>query len=83
MMLSLYSAMTFPHTTLSLALTAFLVLIISFQSDIGESVVVVYTPPLYNNVNNHVVLLFTKLIDFLVHLFLSCRAIRCINLNLI
>jgi hypothetical protein len=49
MMLSLYSAMTFPHTILSLALTAFLVLIISFQSDIGEPVVVVYMPP-HNNV---------------------------------
>ena len=44
MMLSLYSAMTFPHTTLSLALTAFFVLIISFQSEIGESIAVAYIP---------------------------------------
>ena len=40
MILSLYSAITFPHTILSLALTGFLVLIISLQSDIDESVVV-------------------------------------------
>ena len=50
MMLSLYSAMTFPHTTLSLALTAFFVLIISFQSAIGESVAVAYIFPPHNNI---------------------------------
>jgi hypothetical protein len=50
MMLSLYSAMTFPHTTLSLALTAFFVLIISFQSEIGESIAVAYIFPPHNKI---------------------------------
>jgi hypothetical protein len=47
--LSLYSAITFPHTILSLALTGFLVLIISLQSDI-EFVAVVYMFPPRNKI---------------------------------
>jgi hypothetical protein len=42
--------MTFPHTTLSLALTAFFVLIISFQSEIGESIAVAYIFPPHNKI---------------------------------
>lgn len=74
MMLSLYSAMTFPHTTLSLALTAFFVLIISFQSDIGESVAVAYIFPPHNNIGLvYLELVFIKLICFIVHSVLSDR----------